>query len=341
VLMKAKLRVDKIFFSAEAIAAGYSKIMKLDSEERVAGLVHIDRDHADFINLTKGKLVFVRNIPIGAEHFSGERERHQIRFVEEVRKSLEVYRSEEIEKTPYELILTGAIDENDELKRVLGESLHITAKVFPYHKHLRSSREVTREITMARHTSFFDTISALMVLEKPLVNLIPEEIKLRKIFEEKSRDLFKAGILAMTLIVLFCGLLISRIYFKDTYLNRLNQKYGLMLQQAEHLMDISSKVDTVKHYLRGRGRSLLILEELYSLIPVDVYFTNIRLDQQGRLAMEGKSRAMAVVFVMSGDMEESKYFENVELRRTTKRKEAGAETLVDFELTCMVSEELI
>lgn len=336
ILAKARLKTDRILFSAETVAAGYSKIMKLDADDRIIGILHIDRTYTDFINVLRGKLVFVRNIPIGAEHFAAERERHQIRFVEEMRKSLEVYRSEEIERAPSELILTGAIDEKDSLKQSLSDSLHIPAKIFPYPKYLRATREVIRSIGVTKSISFFDTIASLMVADRPLVNLITEEIRLRKQFEEKSRDLIKAGAFVITAIALVCGLIIGRIYLKESYIALLNERHGTAVGEAQEALKLTTKIVTVKRYLRGRGTPLELLDELYSLVPADIYLTKIQLDARGRFQIEGKARAMAVVFVLSGDMEDSEYFKNVELRRTTKRKDREGETVVDFEISCFV-----
>ena len=338
VLTKANLRTSKIFFSPEAVALEYSRIEKTDSSDAVSGLIHIDRSSTDFLCTRKGRVLFIRNISIGTEHFASEQEKCQIRFIDEIKKSLEVYRNEEIDKLPVELVLIGAVETGGDLKRMLSESLHIPTRAVVYLDRIPVLRYHQRDIALTKQTSFFEMISGIALFEKMRVNLIPKEIRLRELFEERSRDLVKAGINTLTIIALLCALLMSRIYFKDTYLHALEQRYSKELKASNHLLDIFSKVELVKRYLFGRGKPLFVIQGLYSLIPGDAYLTTIRLDQQGRMVIEGKSRAMAIVFMLAGEMEESPLFKNVELRRTTKRDEAG-KTLVDFEITCLLEEK--
>lgn len=93
----------------------------------------------------------------------------------------------------------------------------------------------------------------------------------------------------------------------------------------------------IKREIKDRHIGLEALFELYNLIPTDIQLSGIKFNLKGRFSIEGNSRTMGTVFSFIGDMEESKFFKNVESKRTTKRKE-GDEEIVDFEIICTLEQ---
>jgi Tfp pilus assembly protein PilN len=185
--------------------------------------------------------------------------------------------------------------------------------------------------------SFLDVVSPLLAGHPLKVNLIPEEVKLRKSFQEKSEDLVKTGILVMMLLAVICVIFISKIYFKTAYLKNLSQKFSLLIQQAKSLEKDFSRMEVIRTFMKDRDIPLDVLVELYNLIPEDIRFNAIKYTTQGKFSVAGNARTMATVFSFLSHMEESSYFKNGELKRTTKRKE-GEEEVVDFEIVCLLEE---
>jgi Tfp pilus assembly PilM family ATPase/Tfp pilus assembly protein PilN len=335
ILKKAGLDVEKVFFVPEPLTQVYAKTSAQEAPDVVRALLHVDSDYTDFIVVAKGKPIFTRSIPIGMQHFAVEKARYQQRFVEETKKSLESYANENIDKQPEQIIITGASDEtliaHDELSRQLG--LNVTG--FSFLENAPLSGGALKDAQSVKGVSFVDVIAPLIAHGHTEANLIPEEIRLRKIFEEKSKDLLMAGISIMIVFVLICCILMGNIYFKTSFLRRLKHKYEPINQEAKKLEDTYAKMQTIKYYLRYRGMPMVVLDELYGLIPMEIRLNNIRLEPDGRFTINGNSRTMATVFSFISDMEESAYFRNVETRRTTKRKE-GEQELVDFEVVCII-----
>lgn len=336
ILAKAGLKTEKIFFAPEAMSSVCLNVLELEQKDAVQTIAHLDLNFTDFINVTKGKLIFVRSIPIGTQHLLSEPERYQMRFLEEIKKSLEAYQSEDIDQTPKELLLTGAGEGSLELQKVLNDHLHISVKrVSPYLKQLPHLSDALKDLLTAGESSLLDVAAPLITASVAIVNFIPEEIKLRKMFQEKSRDLIKLGVLAMTALALVCLLLAGNILFKNIYLKNLTEKYRPIIESAKALEKNFSQIQMIKQEFKGQNLALEVLVELYNLIPSNVQLRSIKFSREGKFSIEGYARAMNIVFSLVDAMEESPYFTKVEPRKTTKSIKDNEE-LVDFEITCLL-----
>jgi len=339
ILNKAGLRSEKVFLSPEGIAWSISNILKLATEELPVAVAHIDEGLTDFSIVFKNKVIFIRSVPIGTQHLATERERYQIRFGEEIKRSLEAYHSEDIEKNPHMLVLTGAVEELKYLGSVLESILNLPVKVMPYFNSLVASDEASKTASTATRLSFLNVIAPLLAWSQLQVNLVPEEIKLKKIVEERGRNLIKTGILILILFVLLFSVFVSKVYFKTAYLNKLNKKYETLNQEVQELQKDFNKSAQIKNYLANRGYSLEVLAELYSIIPADLELNDIRFDEQGKFTIRGVAESMSIVFSFVENMEKSKYFKEVRTKYTTKRKEVSGD-VTDFEIGCLLKKKV-
>jgi Tfp pilus assembly PilM family ATPase/Tfp pilus assembly protein PilN len=336
ILDKAGIKLEKISLASEGIAWSCSKVLELQNSDLPISLIHIDESFTDFIVVFKDKAIFIRSIPIGAGHLIEEPQRYQDKFSEEIKSSLESYQSEDIEKSPNTIFLTGAVEELRTLPNILSDSLHLPVKVIAYLKNFSVSSGAFDKVALAKHLSFFSVIAPLLAWQDLKINLIPEEVKLRKALEERGKDLIMTGILSLAVFILFFSILISKIYFGGVYLKRLDAKYQLLDKEAQRLEDGFSKVSLIKNYLTRRGYSLEVLTELYNLAPVELQISDIRFDDQGRFLIRGTAESMPTVFAFVENMGKSKYFKDVKTRYTTNRKE-GLRDVADFEIASIVN----
>ena len=338
ILHKAGLQLEKVLFAPEALGWSVPNILKLKTEDSVLSLIHIDESCTDFVIVFKNKPVFIRSISIGTQHLMAEKELYQIKFVEELKRSLEAYQGEDIEKNPNTIILTGALEEASGLSGVLSEATHLPIRDLPYFRNLVLSEGVLKAASGARRLSFLNTIASLFALDEMKVDLVPEEVKLRKALEERGRELIKTGVLIMTIFILVFSLLISKIYFNNAYLKKLDTKYEPLSEEAKKLENNFSRISLIRNYLVSRGYSLEVLTELYNVTPEDVEIGEIRFDGQGRFSIRGTAESMSTVFSFVDNMEKSKYFKEVKTKYTTKRKE-GTKDLTDFEIACLLEKQ--
>jgi len=106
---KLNLKIHRFVFAPEAVARIAAKYVLLEPEKAPTLFVHIDSTFSDFMVVFKGMLVFIRNIPIGAQALASEREVNFPRFAEELKKSIEAYEGEKVDQKPALLVLAGAL----------------------------------------------------------------------------------------------------------------------------------------------------------------------------------------------------------------------------------------
>lgn len=338
ILDRAGLNLNSVFFAPEAIASFVWGMLRLGNQEAPVDIIHIDESYTDFIIAFREKVVFVRSIPIGTQQLITESERHTPRFVEELKRSLESYHSEDIEKSPNMLVLTGALSQLSELENILNNTLHFPIKTAPYFKNLNITEGALRISDNNRNISFLNIVASLFSWQKMKINFIPEEVKIRKSLEERGKDLIKTGIFILAIFVLLFSIMVSKVYFKSAYLKNLISRYSSVEKQAEELEKDFNKMGLIKGYLMERGFALEVLNELYNLAPLEVQFDDIRFDDQGRFNVKGTAESMSVVFSFVDSMAKSKYFKDVKTKYTSKRKD-GNRDVADFELNCILNRE--
>lgn len=336
ILDRAGLKIERVSLAAEGVACFISPMLELETQAFPANIIHIDESFTDFIMVFRKKAIFIRSIPIGAQHLMEEKERYQMKFADEIRKSLEAYYIEEVERTPNVVILTGAIQELTGLENILNDALRLPLKVMPYFKNLSMREGAGKAASLTKRLSFLNVIASLITQQELKVNLIPEEVKLRKSFEERGKDLIKTGIFVLTIFVLVFSVLISKIHFKSAYLKKLNEKYLSLNKQVEEFESDFSRLGIIKNYLLKRGFPLEVLTELYNILPLEIELNDIKFDEQGRFSIKGTSESMSLVFSFVDGMGKSKYFKNVKTKYTTKRK-VGLKDFTDFEITCQLN----
>jgi len=294
--------------------------------------VHIDESAADFIIISKAKAVFIRSIPLGAGSLISDAENSNLKFSEEIRKSLEAYQNEDIDKIPNLLVLTGAITGVKGLESILNNTLHVPIKIMPYSGIFNSSDTSVKRLADDRYVSFLGVIAPFMLgIEKLKIELVPEEVKVRKALEDRGKELIRAGIFLLTVFVLIFSIFISKIYFKSIYLGTLKNKYKALNEEAGKLEKDFGKIGLLSNYLSGRGYSLDVLTELYSIVPLGLQISDIRFDNQAKFFIRGTAESMSVVFAFVDSMEKSTYFRDARTKYTTKRRE-GSRDVTDFEV---------
>lgn len=336
ILDKAGLKLERMFFAPEGLGLSTERILKIDSEDSPVSVLHIDESVTDFTIVFKKKVVFIRSIPIGAMHLVGEKEKYETRFIDEVKRSLEVYQSESIEKNPNMLVLSGAIEELKDLEIILNSTLQLPVSGISYFKNLMVTEQALKEASLAKRLSFLNVIAPLLTWEEMKVDLVPGEIRLKKALQEKGRDLIKTCIFTLVAFVFVFSILISKIYFKIIYLQNLNSKYQNLNQEAQVLEKDFSKISLIKNFLSDRGFPLEVLVELYDLVPLDLELSDIRFDEKNKVAIRGTAESMSTVFSFVDIMEKSKYFKDVKTKYTAKKKE-GQKDLTEFEITSLLS----
>jgi Tfp pilus assembly PilM family ATPase len=334
ILDRAGFRLKRVFLASEGLALAVSKLLRLEAENVPVNILHIDENFTDFSIVLKNKVIFIRSIPIGVAQLKNEKEVYQIKFVDELKRSLEAYLGGDIEVSPQMLILTGADEGLKETEALLNSTLHLPIKTLPYGNIFNISELARGAMFKTRQMSFFDVIAPILNYGEMKIDLIPEEARVRRSIEDRGKDLIKTGIFILTIFITIFFILASKIYFKGVQLNRLESKYSGINQEAKKLEKDLTKVGLVKNYLTNRGYSLEVLTELHALVSEDMELSEIRYEGD-KFSVKGTAEAMSSVFSFVDRMEKSGYFKEVKTRYTTKRKD-GQKDVTDFEIVAMM-----
>ncbi|MCP4650249.1 MAG: pilus assembly protein PilM [PVC group bacterium] len=331
IMEKVGVKIEKTLFAPEGISRFCLANLRNELQAVPVGIIHIDANFTDFIVSLRGNPIFTRSIPIGIDQISTDTDK----FVEELKNSMESYYSEDIDKSPHVLVLTGAIDQPKDIEMALTASLHIPVQTMPYFKHLPLGPNIAAVPSIARHLSFFNVASVLLNPMAMKVSLIPEEIKLKRSFEEHAQALMKTGMYIICLLILIGGLFLGKIYFKSTYLQQLKSEYESTNHEAQILEKSMEKMRIIKHYIKARGYPLQVLASIYDVLPKRILLDSIKMSQEGNLYLKGTGRAMSDVFAFVVSLEDSDFFSNVQTNYTTSRQEDG-EDWADFGISCIL-----
>jgi Tfp pilus assembly protein PilN len=335
-IVRAGLRLERGVFAPEAIARHADKLLRVTSDASAISIVHIDDESTDFSVIFKNKLLFVRNIPLGANQLAADAPKSYDAFIRELQVSLESYQSEYIERTPLSIILTGAVGSANDLAAIMPERIHIPMKVIPALKNAVLSGQAAKVVSQSDRISFLGGVAGLASEDRGGVNLVPEEVKLRKSVEERGKELIKTGALILTAFVLIFSITLGKIYFKGMHLARLKAQAEPLSEKTKVLESDFTRFTLIREYLAKRGFPLEVLAELHTTIPLGLEITDIRFEKSERLSVRGTAAALQTVFSFVENMSRSEYFKDVKTKYTTTRREASKD-VTDFEIVCVLT----
>jgi Tfp pilus assembly PilM family ATPase len=334
ILDKAGIKVDKAILAQEGLAAFTSRSFKFDPANPTA-LIHVDDSSTDFSITFKNKAIFIRSIPIGRQHLVTDRQKAEEKFLDEVKKSLDSYQVESVEKMPGMLILTGALDKADNLDSLLNEAVHIPVRMVDYFTSIPIANKAQNWQEMAQETSFLNVAAPLLALGECRTSFIPEEVKLKMALAQRGKDLMVTAVVLLGILIMSFMMMMTGVYFKNAYLKKLENKYRNLGSEAQKLENVFKKNSQVRVYLASRGSSVKVLTELYSLAPLNLELNYIKFEKDGKFIIRGTAESRSTIFSFVDSLEKSPYFKEVKNKNTTKRLE-GSKELTDFEINCLI-----
>ncbi len=337
IVSKAGIGIERICFASEAAGKFISELFKISGEEFPTGLLHIDRSFSYFNIVFGGASLFTRSIPIGIQHLDEDYTRYASQFVEEMKKSLDVYRSEDIESVPQRILLLMPTNKYKGLSPFLTNTLGISAENVPFLEHLFLREKVRKMFSTASPSVFLDVIASSFESKNTEINLIPEEIKLKRAFEEKSRQILWMGFFSFSIIVVIFILIASKIAFRSIYLDKLKERSEVIHKEAKVLEEEFRNTQFIKRFLAKRGRSLEVIDRIYKNIPSKVSINDVRfVREMNSLSIKGTADSMTTIYSFVEDLSKDSLFSEVKTRYTSKRKEGDRE-VADFELGIKIS----
>ncbi len=331
VLEKCGLTPDKILFVPEAIGRVYSKGLNMRKDAAPVGVIDFNVNAINFLVVSQGGVQFSRSIPQGIKHLVEDAD-GGAKIIEELNKSLQAYQSEDVDVMPEQFLVTTDSAPVKEFLTSLHTGLKGDVHLSPYTAFVKAGSVKNKLQKDFADDSFLDVIAPVVSLSKGEVNLMPEEIVLKRTVEQQSKEATKAGVAAVVIMLLLGATIMSKIYFKDAFLNKnLREQYAAQKEEVKALQERAARNRLIREYLQGRMVGLETIREIYKTTPKEIYLTAVALEEDGTLTLSGVSPSMSQVFSYVKALEDSPMFNDVKTRSTATRKE-GTKDVAVFEV---------
>jgi len=336
ILEKSGLNIDQIIFVPEAQARFYAKALNLKKETPPVGIIDFSLNSTSYIVISKGSLLFVRNIPVGIKSLL-EGADALAKLEEELKKSMDAFVQEDGNPAPQSYIVTTKNDAIDSVLPALQENLKIQLQVNVYSNFIKGSMDLKKKLQRDyADDSFLDVISPASSLVRCEINLMPEEMILKKTVDRQSKEASLSGGAAIIIMLLIGSMISLNINFKETFLSQnLRAKFAPQKQQVQLLQDQMNKVKLVRTYIQGRMSSLDIIHELYAITPHAIYLNNISVDDQGIVIIDGVADSLPDVYSYDKSIDDSTKFKEAKIKSTSTKKDNGKDVAafeIEFKL---------
>jgi len=324
IIEKAGLNVDKILFVPEAQARFYVKALNLKKDAPVCGVIDFSLNTTGFIVVGRGSLIFMRPIPVGIKNLM-EGPEAVAKLQDEVGKSMDSFAQEDGGDLPASYVVTTDHEAVRSILPTLKENLGSEFTPNPFVNFVKGSKAARKKLQSDfGDDSFLDVIACAFTAAKCEVNLMPEEMILKKTVERQSREAIWSGVAAVLIMVLIGAMIYSNIYFKDTFLNKnLREQFLPQRTQVQELQERMSKAKVVRGYIKNRMVTLDIIHELYTITPHTIYLNNIAMEEDGTVTIDGISDSMSQVFSYVKALNDSSMFKEAKTRSTATKKDNG------------------
>lgn len=279
-------------------------------------LVECNNDSSDIAVVHKGKLIYTRGLTFG----SNEAEGYAERLAEEINKTLPVYEKETEAGRPAEALFTGNITEPERSKSVLEASLNMRV-------------ECIGSFEGGPQASYSSVLGAGLGLEG--VDLLPKELKAAKEAKTKKNELIVSAALLLAVITALSFVVWNKMHQKTVALKTAESRLKEITPEAQKIEKMRLAAEVIKSQSKKKSEALDVLSELHKIVPPQIYLSMYNYDEE-KVELKGTASVLSDVFRLVTTLENSPYFQNVQVRYATKRQIGGQE-FVDFEIACPLS----
>jgi len=336
ILEKSGLDVEKVLFAPEAEARFYAKALNPKKDASACGIIDFSLNATTYIVIAKGTLLFVRHIPVGIKAIM-EAPDATAKLQDEIMKSMDAFNQEAGKEAPNSYIVTTKHEAVGNILASLKDTLGIEFQVNAFVNLIKGSGDVRKKLQSDfADDSFLDVISPASSVSKSEIDLMPDEMILKKNVERQSKEAIKTGLAAVIIMVLIIAMAMSKIYFKDTFLNHnLREQFAPQKAQVQALELQMNKVKLVRGYLETRMTSLDIIHQLYELTPTTIYLSSINMDEDGTVSIDGVSDTMPGVFDYVKSLNNTTLFVQAKAKSASIKKDNGKDVAafeIEFKL---------
>ncbi|MFA6609264.1 MAG: pilus assembly protein PilM, partial [Candidatus Omnitrophota bacterium] len=172
-------------------------------------LLDVDSTFTDFIIFSHENLLFTRSIAVGANEMMENMQASLKKLLSDARQSLIIFYSEELNRKPVKIFISGADVLNEMYGSIETElSIPVKSVTLPYSEDMvkAKGRTIPRNLSLSAVTEI-----AVEESQKGLTFILPE-IQIRKALKEKTRELTIMGTLIIYILTISLAIFLGRSY---------------------------------------------------------------------------------------------------------------------------------
>lgn len=338
IIENAGLETHQVVFEPEGIARFYAKVLGVKRDSAPVGIIDVGPQTTKIIIESRGTVAMCRSIPVGTAALTSQGAEARDKLVAEIKKSLDTYREEDIDKTPSHFILTSSQAIVKDLQPSLAAAVSTSVQISAFIDLLKLGGGLKKKLGSDFDNDLLtDVLAPAVSAARCEVNLIPEEILMKRGVEQQSREVMVTGVLVVFVLILIGLILGSKNYFKEAFLKKnLREKYAGQHQEVLTLQAELQRTKAVQELLSSRLAALKMLRGLYVIIPKDIYLNSITSAEDGIVVISGIAETTSRVYAFVSSLSDSKIFDGVKTKSTSAKKDRGKD-MVSFEIEFLLN----
>lgn len=335
----AGCEIESVHLSADVLTKYVISHVSVKPAGTPWGLVSIEKDFTDLIIIHNSKPHYIRTIPIGLDQLDKDATSSVKPLVDEFKKTCEAYQSEDQGALLKDFVIAGVGSSaaSTPLLKSLKEEFAVDAHLLLIQDKLPLTSEAKNAMISAGNAVFLDVFADGFSEDGAVVDLLPEDLKTRRSFREKGKEMFTAAILILIILGFIVSVFLAKIYFRNHYLGEISKNFELKQKEADELDVISEETRVVKQFRQRRTVAAKVLDEFQNALPPDMYLSEISMTADSHVSIKGTSRLMSTVFSFVTQLENNPRFKTVTSDYTKSRKENDKE-VSDFGLSALLED---
>ncbi len=340
ILDDAHLQAQGIRLSSYGVLNTYRMIRgatRNEDNEPVA-IVDIDSSFSDFMVVLDGQICFTKALSVGPAKLAGGEEKGIEKFMEEIQRAIDIYGNEGIGEKVSKLVMMGAEVDIPGLIPSLRAELHIPVERISLTDGVEVSPEMLDLPDAQRgYLSFRAVLGLAWDPGSSLIDLTPQEVRIREALAEKGKAITSLGILFILILMAVTIFVSQHFYSKKEYLEQLNQEVRQTQDEANEVEAMKKKIKIIREATRFQNSSLEILSVLHRTVPSEIYLKAVTFEDGSHLILKGVAKKMSGVFGYLSILEKQPNFHHVKTKHVTRSGKRGRNGEVDFEMTCLLT----
>lgn len=298
-------------------------------------VVNIDVEHTEICFCQNDTLIYSRSVPYGARELSEEGMKtllHQIEL------SMNAYVKEAMGPEAVRMIIISDMKEAEQLKDKCTKKFDLPVDVFSTFWNVFSKRKINLDTLKNQIGISLTVLIGLNTIAKDkFINLAPKEVHVSKQAQIRKRQLAVCTLLVCLTFLLSVSIFLVDLMQKTKHLNSLKEQNDQITKQAALAKEKINFINVLRNKERGNIFIPDLIDELYSLVPAEISFRSLSLDEKGQLVIQGYSSISANVNQFQQSLLQSEIFEEVGLQFATNKKIFN-QNVTDYKFICQLTQ---